>query len=156
MFKREISRRWLVDLKKLGDLKQYQRESVTIGYLSQEYDSLLVYVESINNNKYTLNLKDDDKKVRNLISYNISKDEFDLSITLAGNKIINKNRYYLNSIKNDDVIFTVDIFNDYGFIIAEFESDNELEVDTFLEEDCFMKEITQDENFVINKVVYKK
>jgi len=156
MFKREVERKWLVDLKKLEDLKQHKREHIKIGYLSQEYDSLSVYVESINDSSYTLNLKDDDVKIRNIITYEISKEEFDLSIILAGNKILAKNRYYIPSDKNKDIIFSVDIFDDFGFIIAEYESDNELVVDTILDEDWFTKEITKDENFFITKLIYKK
>lgn len=153
MIKKEIKRKWLVDLNKIDNLNIYQYHNVKIGYLSQQYDSLSVFLKSIDN-EYFLILKDSGKKIRNVITYNISKEEFDISIQLSGNKIINKKIYYIPSSTDKEKIIMVNIFDDYEFIIAEYESNNEVEVDIFNEEKWFTKDITNNDEFYSSNIVY--
>lgn len=148
MFRKEIKRRWLVNFGKIN-IENCKWNNIKIGILSQKYDSLNVSVTSIND-LYKLHLYDTGG---NDMIYNISKDEYDTSIQLAGNKIINKKRYYIKSSTND-IIINVDVFDKYEFVIAEICSDNEIVIDTFNEEDWFMKEITNDEKFFDNHLVY--
>ena len=154
MFKRIYKRKWLVDVSKIENLEQYKYEKIETAYLSQRYDSLCVYISSINGEDLKLNLKDSGKKVRNLISYNISEDEYFISSKLAGNKIVKKKRYYIPSSFDKNNIISLDIFDDYGFIIAEFESDNEIVVDILPEEEWFIKDVTNDEKFYGHEFIY--
>jgi len=156
MFKKEVKRKWLVDLNKIDNINNYRYDFIKYGCLSQEYDSLNVSVVSINDKVFNLIVRDSGLKVRNKITYNISVDEFNLSILLSGSKKLEKRRYYIPSSFDKERIIYLDIFNDYDFIIAEYESDTELMVDTLIDEDWFMKEITDNVDFYSHKIVYKK
>lgn len=155
MFKRSIKRKWLVDTRKINNLEQYEHDDVEISYLSQRYDSLTVSVSSINGDYFKLSLKDSGMKSRNCISYNISEEEYFISKKLAGNKIIKKKRYYIPSSFNDLDVICVDVFEKFGFVLAEFETDNEIIVDMLQDEDWFIKEVTDDINFYGQEFVYK-
>lgn len=154
MFNRIYKRKWLVDTRKI-DLTGYNFDNIEISYLSQRYDSLCVYVSSINGGDFMLNLKDNGKKNRNLITYNISEDEYYISNKLAGNKVIKKKRYYVPSSSNSVDNISVDVFEKHGFVIAEFETDNEIITDMLQDEEWFIREVTNDEEFYGHEIIYK-
>ena len=156
MYKKEIKRKWLVDLSKIDNLNNYKCDYIKYGCLSQQQDSLNVSVISINNKEYKLILKDSGLKSRNNIIYDISRDEFDTSITLSGSKVLEKKRYYIPSSFDENKIISVDIFNNFDFVIAEYESDNEIVVDIFRDEEWFTKEVTDNEKFYSTNIVYNK
>lgn len=156
MYKKEIKRKWLVDLNKIDNLNIYKCDYIKYGCLSQQQDSLNVSVLSINNDDFNLILKDSGLKSRNNIIYNISKEEFQTSFTLSGSKVLTKKRYYIPSSFDEDKIISLDVFDKFDFVIAEFESDNEIIVDIFREEDWFIKEITDDKKFYSSEIVYNK
>lgn len=154
MFKKSIKRKWLVDTRKIYNLEQYKYDNIEISYLSQRYDSLTVSVLSVNGGDFKLYLKDGGMKSRNCISYNISEEEYIISKKLAGNKIIKKKRYYVPSSFNSTDTIYVDVFEKHGFVLAEFESDNEILLDILQDEDWFIKEVTDDINFYGQEFVY--
>lgn len=147
MFRKEIKRKWLVNFGKIN-IENTKYDKITIGLLSQKYDSLNVSVININNKYFELSLSDSGG---NNMVFNISKNEYEQAIQLAGNKIISKKRYYIQS---DDLIINVDVFDKYDFVIAEICSDNQIVLDTFIEKEWFMKEISDDEKFNINNLIY--
>ena len=153
MYQKQIKRKWLVDLNKIDNLEQYDCCYIKYGYLSQEYDTLSVRVESVDDEFY-LTLKDNGLKIRNCISYDISEDEFDISILLSGNKTLSKKRYIIPSTFDSKKIIRGDVYDDYGFVIGEYGEDDELLVDTLPDEEWFIKEITEDEKFYGNRIVY--
>lgn len=156
MFKKEIKRKWLVDLNKIDNINNYKFDIIKYGCLSQQHDSLNVSIISTNSGDFKLILKDSGYKTRNNIIYSISREEFNISMSLSGSKILEKKRYYIPSTFDNNKIISVDVFNDFDFVIAEFESDNEIVVDIFREEEWFMKEVTGDEKFYSNYIVYNK
>lgn len=154
MFKKEIKRKWLVDLNKINNINNYKFDTIKYGCLSQQHDSLNVSVMSKNDDNFELVLKDSGMKSRNNIIYNISKEEFEISIKLSGSKILEKRRYYIPSSYDNNKIINVDLYD--KFTIAEFESDNEVSVDILSEEDWFIKEVTDNEKFYSTYMVYNK
>lgn len=153
MYQKQIKRKWLVDLNKIDNLEQYDCCYIKYGYLSQEYDTLSVRVESVDDEFY-LTLKDNGMKIRNNIHYSISEDEFDVSILLSGNKTLSKKRYMIPSSFDVDRTIWVDVYDEYGFVIGEYQDQDELLVDTLPDEEWFVKEITEDEKFYGNRIVY--
>jgi len=93
-------------------------------------------------------------KIRNNIHYSISEDEFDVSILLSGNKTLSKKQYMIPSSFDVDRTIWVDVYDEYGFVIGEYQDQDELLVDTLPDEEWFIKEITEDEKFYGNRIVY--
>lgn len=156
MFRKEIKRKWLVDINKIDNIEQYNSCYIIYGYISQEYDTLSVRVDSNDGGQFTLTIKDSGLKTRNCIKYSISEEEYNLTILLSGNKIIKKKRYYIPSSFDKDRIISVDVYEDYDFIIAEYTDEEDVLVSTLLDEKYFIKEITDDESFYSKSIVYKK
>lgn len=157
MFKQEIERKWIANLGGLKkDLSSYECDRIIQGYLSQEADSLTVRVRSVNSETHYLTIKDSGLKVRNEITYDITKSEFETSLILCGTKIIKKKRYFIPSSFNPNNTIELDVFDDFEFSIAEFEGDSEIEVDSFQEEDWFVKEVTNDFKYHNNYLAYNK
>ena len=155
MFIKEIKRKWLVDINKIDNIEQYNSSNIIYSYISQEYDTLSVRTESIDDGQFTLTIKDSGLKERNRIEYSISKDEHELTLLLAGNKIIKKKRYFIPSSFDNNRIICIDVYDDYDFIIAEYTNEEDVMVSTLLDEVYFIKEITEDESFYSKSIVYK-
>jgi len=150
MYKKEIERKFLVNPTLIPDITKYPSVKIQQGYLSSKYDLLEVRVrsEEIDNNiEYYLILKDSGTKIRNEICYKISKDEFDISIQLCGNKIINKTRYKIPHSKDNSKILELDIYSDIDLIVCEYEGESEIDVDTLIPEEWFIKDITEDSKY---------
>lgn len=156
MYKKEIERKWLVNNDKLPNLSQYQCDIIKQGYLSQEHDSLEVRVRSVNNNEFYLMLKDSGSKIRNEITYEISKEEFEISYLLAGNKIIEKNRYKIPSTSDPSKVLELDHFINENFFLVEYEGENEIDVDTFIGEEWFGEEVTENNKYKNSYIAYDK
>lgn len=156
MYKKEIERKWLVKRNKLPDLTKYPFIQIKQGYLSQIHDSLMVRVRSENDEKFTLDLKDRGTKIRNEISFDISKEEFDVSYALAGQKTISKKRYLVPSSTNSLNTLEVDVFDDLDLVIVEFESEIEDTVDNITIEDWFGLEVTEDYTYTNIQLAYNK
>jgi len=158
MFKKEIERKFLVDKTKLPNLNDKQCINIIQGYLSGQHDNIEVRVRyskyNDDNETYELVIKDMGLKKRNEITYNISKSEFDLSIMLCGNKVINKTRYLIpNSIDNTRMM-ELDIYNGIDLVVCEYENENEVDVDTLPMEKWFIREITDDINYKNSSIAY--
>lgn len=150
MYKKEIERKFLVNRSLIPDISNIKPIKILQGYLSSIYDLLEVRVrsEEIDNNiEYYLILKDSGTKIRNEICYKISKDEFDISIQLCGNKIINKTRYKIPHSKDNSKILELDIYSDIDLIVCEYEGESEIDVDTLIPEEWFIKDITEDSKY---------
>lgn len=150
MYKKEIERKFLVNRSLMPDISSIKPIKILQGYLSSIYDLLEVRVrsEEIDNNiEYYLILKDSGTKVRNEICYKISKEEFDISIQLCGNKIINKIRYKIPHSKDNSKILELDIYSDIDLIVCEYEGESEIDVDTLIPEEWFIKDITEDKKY---------
>ena len=156
MFKQEIERKWIVNLGAIKDLDKYHSTRIIQGYLSQEMDSLTVRVRSLDGYAFQLTIKDSGLKIRNEMTYKISEEEFDASLALSGNKVIEKRRYYIPSSYDADKMIEVDVFKDFGFAIAEYEGESELDVDTFIAEEWFVKEVTNDQKYQNSYLAYNK
>jgi len=156
MYKKEIERKWLVKKDLLPNLTKYPHIKIKQGYLSQLHDSLMVRIRSENDEKFTLDLKDSGTKMRNEISYNISKEEFEVSYLLAGQKIISKRRYLVPSSTHPDRILEVDVFDDFDLIVVEYEAETEILVDSIKIEDWFGQEVTEDLSYTNIQLAYKK
>ena len=154
MYYKEIKRKWLVDISKIPNIQENDKITIKYGYLSQEYDSLSVRVENGMDGEFYLTIKDNGLKSRNVVNYKISKDEYDLSLLLSGNKIIIKDRYFIKSSYSDDNLIKVDIYHKDGLSIAEFSGVNELIVDTLPSEEWFIREVTDNELFYDNRIIY--
>lgn len=157
MFKKEIERKFLVDKYKLPDLSNIDFINITQGYLSSIHDNLEVrvrYSKYGNNESYELVIKDMGLKKRNEITYKISKDEFDLSILLCGNKVINKTRYLIPNSTDNSRIMELDIYKDINLVVCEYENENEILVDTLPLENWFIREITNDINYKNSTIAY--
>ena len=147
MYKKEIERKFLVDITKMPNLSNYSKLDIKQGYLSQIHDSLTVRVRSTNNEKFELELKDDGDLIRNEIGYIITKEEFEISFALCGTKTISKTRFLIPSDKNGGKILEVDVYEDFDFITCEYEGESEVEVNSIILEDWFSTEITYDKNY---------
>ena len=166
MFKKEIERKFLVDYSKLPDLINFESIIIVQGYLSNILDNLEVRVRHSkfsngDKDKYVLEIKDNGGKVRNEITYNISKDEFDLSILLCGSKVIRKRRFLIPNSHDNTRIMEVDFYNDIDLVVCEYEAETEIMVDTLPLEDWIFKEVTGDSyyknsNIAYNILEYKK
>jgi len=156
MYKKEIERKWLVKKELLPDLTKYPHVKIKQGYLSQLHDSLMVRIRSENNEKFTLDLKDSGTKMRNEISYNISKEEFDVSYLLAGQKTISKRRYLVPSSSHPERVLEVDVFDEFDLIVVEYEGDTEILVDSIKIENWFGQEVTEDLSYTNIQLAYKK
>jgi len=150
MYKKEIERKFLVDPTKMPDLSKYPEIEIIQGYLNQPYDSLEVRLRGECRNDietYTLTLKDKGTKIRNEITYDISKEEFESSIVLCGKRIIKKKRYLIPSSFDPSRIIELDKYIDLSLITCEYEAETEVLVDTLQFESWFLKEITGDKEF---------
>ena len=156
MYKKEIERKWLVKTDKLPDLSKYPSIKIKQGYLSQLHDSLMVRIRSENDERFTLDLKDSGTKIRNEISYNISKEEFEVSYALAGQKNISKKRYLIPSSTDASRILEVDVFEDLDLITVEYETEDEVLTDSITIEDWFGLEVTEDYNYTNLQLTYNK
>jgi len=156
MYNKEIERKWLVKKDKLPNLSNYPHIVIKQGYLSQLHDSLMVRVRSIDDEKFTLDLKDSGTKIRNEITFNISKEEFDISFQLAGQKTIRKKRYLVPSTSDKNKILEVDVFDEFDLIVVEYESNDETLVDSLPKEDWFDEEVTEDLSYTNIQLAYKK
>jgi len=156
MYKKEIERKWLVKKELLPDLSKYKFIQIKQCYLSQLHDSLMVRLRSSNDEIFTLDLKDSGTKMRNEISYNVTKEEFEISYQLAGQKTISKKRYLVPSSNDPSRILEVDVFNDFDLIMVEYEADTEILVDTIKIENWFGQEVTEDLSYTNIQLAYKK
>ena len=159
MYNKEIERKWVVKREKMPDLSKYPSIRIKQGYLSQLHDSLMVRVREEDDGhaiKHTLDLKDSGTKIRNEITFGISKEEFDISYLLAGQKIIKKRRFLIPSTGDKSRILEVDVFEDLDLIVVEYESDNETMVDTLKTEDWFDLEVTEDYAYTNIQLAYSK
>jgi len=150
MYKKEIERKFLVDRTLIPDITKYPSVKIQQGYLSSNYDLLEVRVrsEEIDSNmEYYLILKDSGTKIRNEICYKITKEEFEISIQLCGNKVIKKTRYKIPYSKDNSKILELDIYQDIDLIVCEYEGESEIDVDSLIPEDWFIKDITEDTKY---------
>jgi CYTH domain-containing protein len=156
MYKKEIERKWLVKKDKLPNLSEYPYVIINQGYLSQLHDSLMVRVRSVDDKKFTLDIKDSGTKIRNEITFNISKEEFDVSFQLSGQKTIRKRRYSVPSSFDKSKILEVDVFDDFDLIVVEYEANDETLVDSLPEENWFSDEVTEDLSYTNIQLAYRK
>jgi len=156
MYKQEIERKFLVDKAKMPNLSDFKCINVKQGYLSQQYDSLTVRVRSFNNDKFFLEMKDNGKMVRNELTFMITKEEFDISYALCGEKIITKKRYFIPSEKNNNKILELDVYDDFDFITCEYEGESVIEVESFISEDWFLEDVTNDGGYSNNNLAYSR
>lgn len=160
MYKKEIERKFLVDITKLPDLSELDYVIIKQGYLSNVLDNLEVRVRHSKykngTNTYQLEIKDNGSKVRNEISYNISEDEFDISFVLCGNKTISKKRYLIPNSSDNTRIMELDIYDEINLVVCEYEAETEVLVDTLQPEKWFIKEITGDYNYKNSSLAYSK
>ena len=156
MYKKEIERKWLVKRDKLPDLTKYPHIKIKQVYLSQIHDSLMVRIRSENGEKFTLDLKDSGTKIRNEISYSISKEEFEVSYQLAGQKTISKRRFLIPLSTDPSKILELDYFDDIDLIMVEYESEDESLVDNLKVEDWFGQEVTEDYSYTNLQLAYSK
>jgi len=164
MYKKEIERKFLVDVTLIPDITKYPSIKIQQGYLISIYDLLEVRVrsEEINSNlEYYLIIKDSGTKIRNEICYRITKEEYDESIQLCGNKVINKIRYKIPYSKDESKILELDVYTDIDLVVCEYEGESEIDVDNLIPEDWFIKDITEDPkyknfNIAMNLQYFKK
>jgi len=156
MYKKEIERKWLVKRDLLPDLSKYPHIKIKQGYLSQLHDSLMVRIRNEDDKKFTLDLKDSGTKIRNEISYSISKEEFDISYQLAGQKTISKRRFLIPSSADSSRILELDYFDDFDLIMVEYETEDEGLVDSLKIEDWFGLEVTEDYSYTNLQLAYNK
>ena len=164
MYKKEIERKFLVDVTLMPDITKYPSIKIQQWYLSSIYDLLEVRVrsEEINSNlEYYLIIKDSGTKIRNEICYRIIKEEYDESIQLCGNKVINKIRYKIPYSKDESKILELDVYTDIDLVVCEYEGESEIDVDNLIPEDWFIKDITEDPkyknfNIAMNLQYFKK
>jgi CYTH domain-containing protein len=163
MYKKEIERKFLVNKGSLPNLSQFEYANVKQGYLSQEHDSLTVRVRSFTGSfkegqmeLYYLDMKDSGLMSRNELTYGITKEEFETSYQLCGDKVITKKRYYIPSEKNEGKMLEVDVYDDFDFVTCEFEGDSVLEVESLIWEDWFTEELTYKGEFSNRSLAFKK
>ena len=156
MYNKEIERKWIVKRELLPDLSQYPSIYIKQAYLSQLHDSLMVRVRSTDDEKFTLDLKDGGTKIRNEITFDITKEEFNISYLLAGQKTIWKKRHLVPSTGDPSRILEVDVFEDIDLIMVEYESDDETMVDTIKIENWFGLEVTEDYSYTNIQLAYNK
>jgi CYTH domain-containing protein len=113
-------------------------------YLNNEYDSLDVRVRSINDSIFSLDIKDKGDKVRNEISVEISKEQFEQIYSVSSTKVINKTRYIL--AKDDISELVLDIYDSKvnNLMVIEYESKDINKVNNFKQDYWFINEITSD------------
>lgn len=146
MFKESVTKKFLIDKSKIPDLINYEFVDITLGYVSQMYDSLDVVVKSINNLNFQLVLIDD-KTVTKKVTYKISKEEFDLSMSLAGNKILNIKKYNIPNSKDTSKTMNVLVYQESKLMICEYTDKTQILVDTLPIEDWFLDEITDKKEY---------
>ena len=156
MYKQEIERKFLVNISKLPDLSDYECIYMKQGYLNGPNDTLSVRVRSINDEKFILETKDGGLMVRNELTFNISKDEFDISYALCGNKTITKRRYLVPSEKNNGKILEVDIYDNFDFITCEYEGESLVDVESLILEDWFLEELTDKPEYTNQNLSFTK
>jgi CYTH domain-containing protein len=156
MYNKEIERKWLVKKELLPDMTKYPHVVIKQGYLSQLHDSLMVRVRSIDDKTFSLDLKDSGTKIRNEITYKITKDEFDISYALAGQKTITKRRFSVPSTGDKTKILEVDFIDELGIVLVEYEGETEDMVDNLKIENWFGLEVTEDYNYTNIQLAYKK
>lgn len=156
MYKKEIERKWLVKKEFLPDLTKYPSIQIKQGYLSQLHDSLTVRVRSENGDMFTLDVKDSGTKIRNEISYSISKEEFDVSYQLSGQKTISKKRYLIPSSFNRSRVLEVDVYDEIDLTVVEYEGETEEIVDSLNTEIWFGDEVTDDHTYNNFQLAYNK
>ncbi|MFW6226042.1 MAG: hypothetical protein ACOC3V_03715 [bacterium] len=156
MYKKEIERKWLVDVRSLPDLSKYKFDNIKQAYLSQEHDSLEVRVRSINDKEFYLVIKDGGTKIRNEITYTITKEEFEISFLLSGQKVIKKKRYYIPSSFDKSRILELDFIENPQLVIVEYETDNEILTDSIPKEKWFGEEVTEDIKYKNSQIAYNK
>lgn len=153
MYKKEIERKWLIN-GNLPILNNYPKIKIKQGYLSQQFDSLTVRVRSENDTNFFVTIKDSGTKIRNEITYNITKEEFDVSYQLAGKKTISKTRYLIPSTSDSNRILELDIFDNIRLMMVEYEDDTIDLVDSLVEEEWFGLEVTDDINYNNQQIAY--
>ena len=156
MYKKKIGRKWMVKKELLPTLSKYKVIKIKQGYLSQLQDSLLIRVKSENGEKFTLSIKDSGTKIRNEITYNITKEEFDISYALSGQKTISKRRFLIPSTFDSTRVLEVDFFNDIDLVMVEYKAEDETQVDTLKTEDWFGLEVTDDYNYTNIQLIHNK
>jgi len=156
MYNKEIERKWLVKRELLPDLINYPMSVIKTGYLSQVHDSLMVRIRSIDDELFSIDLKDSGTKVRNEITFNITKEEFDISFALAGNKTLSKKRFKVPSSVDPSRILEVDVIEELDMILVEYEAESETLVDTIFIEPWFGLEVTEDFTYTNIQLAYKK
>ena len=161
MYKKEIERKFLVDKTKLPNIHEYESFNIIQGYLNKEYDSLEVRIRYQGTgdpltNAYYLIMKDEGTKIRNEITYNITKSEFDISIQLCGHKIIKKTRYLIPNSFDETRIMELDVYDDEDFVICKYEAETEILVDSLHLEDWFLEEVTNDPQYKNGNIALSK
>lgn len=142
MFKKSISKKYLVDKSKLPDLSNFDVIDVSTGYISQLHDSLDVIVKSTNGKNFELILVDENNKFKKEVIYKISEKEYDLSMVLSGRKKLYRTIYTVPNSIEPERIMNIIVYNDTKLIICEYEAETEVLVDTLPIESWFTEEIT--------------
>lgn len=156
MYKKEIERKFLVDKTKMPNLSQFECLNIKQGYLSQQYDSLTVRIRSTNDKEFILELKDSGSMVRNELGFTISREEFNDSYILCGQKVITKKRYLVPSEKNNGKILEVDVYDDFNFITCEYEGESVIEVEALIMEDWFTEDVTQNNEYSNKNLAFSR
>lgn len=156
MYKKEIERKFLVNKAKMPDLSQFKCIEVKQGYMSQLRDSLSVRVRSFDDEKFFLEMKDGGGMVRNELTLYITKEQFEETFPICGERIIVKKRYFVPSEKNDGKILEVDVYRDFDFITCEYEGENEEDVQNLIWEDWFKEELTNKPEYSNKSLAYNR
>jgi CYTH domain-containing protein len=156
MYKKEIERKFLVNKDNMPDLLKYSYIEIKQGYLSQPNDNLSVRVRSFDDEKYSLDMKDGKGLVRDELTLYITKEQFEETFPICGERIIVKKRYFVPSKKNNDKILEVDVYRDFDFITCEYEGENEEDVEILIWEDWFMEELTNKPEYSNRSLAYSR
>lgn len=156
MYKKEIERKFLVNKDNMPDLLKYSYIEIKQGYLSQPNDNLSVRVRSFDDEKYSLDMKDGKGLVRDELTLYITKEQFEETFPICGERIIVKKRYFVPSKKNNDKILEVDVYRDFDFITCEYEGENEEDVENLIWEDWFKEELTNKPEYSNRSLAYSR
>ena len=124
--------------------------------MSQQNDRLTVRVRSFNDEEFFLEMKDSGIMVRNELTFLITKQEFDESYALCGEKVITKKRYLVPSEKNNGKILEVDVYDNFDFVTCEYEGESVIDVESLILEDWFLEDVTLKGEYSNKNLAYSR
>jgi CYTH domain-containing protein len=151
MYKKRNIRIFTVNMSLLPTMQGNESTEILQGYLNTPYDTLEIELlgqsDPTGKQDYFMKIRDKGIKTRNEITYHLSKEDFESSIGLCGNKILKKTRRYIKNTTDSNKTMYIDTYLDINTTLCRYEDESEIMTDTLHIERWFDKEVTGNKEY---------